>query len=144
MESENEYIEELLETVSKNVEVDIPEELVEEEIDRLMKRFEEHMKSQGISLDIYYQFTQSSEKDLRAQMEKEAYSNVLYRFMLEEIIKEEKIEVTDKEIDEELETLAKGYNVSKEEFEKGIGGRENIKLDVQMHKAIDVLKELNK
>ena len=144
MESENEYIEELLETVSKNVEVDIPEELVDEEIDRLMKRFEEHMKSQGISLDIYYQFTQSSEKDLRAQMEKEAYSNVLYRFMLDEIIREEKIEVTDKEIDEELETLAKGYNVSKEEFEKGIGGRNNIKLDVQMHKAIDLLKELNK
>ena len=144
MESENEYIEELLETVSKNVEVDIPEELVDEEIDRLMKRFEEHMKSQGISLDVYYQFTQSSEKDLRAQMEKEAYSNVLYRFMLDEIIREEKIEVTDKEIDEELETLAKGYNVSKEEFEKGIGGRNNIKLDVQMHKAIDLLKELNK
>ena len=143
-EAENEYIEELLETVSKNVEVDIPEELVEEEINRLMKRFEEHMKSQGISLDIYYQFTQSSEKDLRAQMEKEAYSNVLYRFMIEEIIKEENIEVTDKEIDEELETLAKGYNVSKEEFEKGIGGRENIKLDVQMHKAIELLKELNK
>ena len=144
MEAENEYIDELLETVSKNVEIDIPEELVEEEINRLMHRFEDHMKSQGISLDIYYQFTQSSEKDLRAQMEKEAYTNVLYRFMLEEIIKEENIEVTEEEMDEELETLAKGYNVSKEEFVKGIGGKENIKLDIQMHKAIELLKEYNK
>ena len=143
-EAENDYVDELLEEVSKNVEINIPEELVEEEIDRLMHRFEDQMKSQGISLDIYYQFSGTTEKDLRAQMEKEAYSNVLYRFMLEEIIKEENIEATDKEIDEKVEELAKGYNVSKEEFINGIGGTENVKLDIQMHKAIELLKELNK
>ena len=144
MDAENKYIDNLLETVSKNVEVDIPEEMVEEEVDRLMTRFEEQMKMQGISLDVYYQFTNSTEKDLRAQMEKEAYNNVLYRLMLEEVMKLEKIEVSLKEAEKEAEELAKKYQMEKEEFLKQFGGLELVQYDLEMRKVIDVLKELNK
>lgn len=89
-DSENKYIDHLLEEVAKNVEVDIPQEMVDEETTRLLGRFEQQMAMQGISLDIYYQFTKSSEEDLRKQMDKEAYQNVLYRLMLEEIMNLEK------------------------------------------------------
>ena len=107
MEAENKYVDALLEAVGKNVDVDIPEEMVEEEVDRLMKRFEEQLKMQGVSLDLYYQFTKSDEKALRSQMEKDAFKNVLYRLMLEEILKLEKLEVTDEEAEKEAEELAK-------------------------------------
>ena len=93
MEEENKYIDKLLEEVSKNVEVDIPEEMVDEETDRLLRRAEQQMAMQGISLDLYYQVTKTTEKDLRDQFEKEAYQNVLYRLMLEEIMNMEHIEV---------------------------------------------------
>src|SRR5699024_409827 len=83
MEEENKYIDKLLEEVSKNVEVDIPEEMVNEEVERLFRRTEQQMAMQGISLDLYYQVTKSTEKDLKDQLEKEAYQNVLYRLMLE-------------------------------------------------------------
>ena len=105
MDAENKYIDTILEEVSKNVEVDIPEEMVEDEIDRLMGRFEEQMRMQGISLDVYYQFTGSDEKALRSQMEKEAYKNVLYRLMLEEITILEKIEISKEEAEKEAEEL---------------------------------------
>ena len=118
--------------------------MVEEEIDRLMTRFEEQMKMQGISLDVYYQFTNSTEKDLRAQMEKEAYNNVLYRLMLEEVMKLEKIEVSMKEAEKEAEELAKKYQMEKEEFLKQFGGLELVQYDLEMRKVIDKLKELNK
>ena len=144
MDAENKYVETLLEGVSKNVEVDIPEEMVEEEIDRLMTRFEEQMKMQGISLDVYYQFTNSDEKALRDQMEKEAYNNVLYRLMLEEVVKNEKIEVTLEEAEKEAEEIAKKYQMEKEEFLNQFGGIELIKYDLEMRKVIDILKELNK
>jgi len=71
-DAENQYIDKILEEVSKNVEVDIPEEMVEEEVDRLLKRFAQQLQMQGISLDVYYQFTQTTEADLREQLEKEA------------------------------------------------------------------------
>ena len=96
-EAENKYVDALLEAVAKNVEADVPQTMVDEETDRLVGRFEEQMKMQGISLDLYYQFTQSNEEALRSQMEKEAYNNVLYRLMLEQIMTEEKIEVTKEE-----------------------------------------------
>ncbi len=144
MDVENKYIDAILEEVSKNVEVDIPEEMVNEEIDRLKKRFEEQMRMQGISLDLYYQFTKSTEEDLRNQLEKEAYSNVLYRLMLEEIMTLEKIEVTEEEAEKEAEELAKKYQVAKDEFLSQFGGIDMIKYDLEMRKTIDLLKELNK
>ena len=144
MDAENKYVDKILEEVSKNVEVDIPEEMVNEEVDRLMHRFEEQMKMQGISLDIYYQFTKSSEADLRNQLEKEAYSNVLYRLMLEEIMNLEKIEITMEEAEKEAEQLAEKYQMEKEEFLKQFGGVEMVKYDLEMRKTIETLKELNK
>ena len=144
IEVENKYVDDLLEAIGKNVEVDIPEEMVNEEIDRLMKRFEEQMRMQGISLDIYYQFTGSDEATLRSQMETEAFKNVLYRLMLEAIMKEEKIEVTDKEVDERVEELAEKYQMKKDEFLDQFGGKEFVKYDLEVNKTVELLKELNK
>ena len=144
MDAENKYIDAILEGVSKNVEVDIPEEMVEEEVSRLMGRFEEQMRMQGISLDLYYQFTQSTEKDLRNQLEKEAYSNVLYRLMLEEIMNLEKIEVSVTEAEKEAEELAKKYQMEKEEFLQQFGGIDMVQYDLEMRKTIELLKEANR
>ena len=144
MDAENNYIDRILEEVSKNVEVDIPEEMVEEEVNRLLGRFEEQMKMQGISLDLYYQFTKTTEADLKAQLEKEGYSNVLYRLMLEEIMNLEKIEVTAEEAEKEAEELAKKYEMEKAQFLAQFGGIDMIQYDLEMRKTIELLKEENK
>ena len=144
MEVENKYVDELLEAVAKNVEVDVPQDMVDEETDRLVGRFEEQMKMQGISLDLYYQFTQSNEEALRSQMEKEAYNNVLYRLMLEQIMTEEKIEVTKEEALNEAEELANKYQMDKAEFLKQFGGIDMVQYDLEVRKTIELLKELNK
>ena len=144
MKVENKYVDDLLEAVAKNVEVDVPQAMVDEETDRLIGRFEEQMKMQGISLDLYYQFTQSNEEALRSQMEKEAYNNVLYRLMLEQIMTEEKIEVTKEEAEKEAEELAKKYQMDKDEFLKQFGGIDMVQYDLEVRKTIELLKELNK
>ena len=144
MDNENKYVDALLEAVGKETEVDIPEEMVEEEVDRLLHRFEENIKMQGITLDLYYQFTHSTEKDLRSGLEKEAYNHVLYRLMLEEVMSLEKIEVTTIEAEKEAESLASKYNMEKEQFLSMFGGLDMIKYDLEMRKVIELLKELNK
>ena len=144
MEEENNYIDRLLEAVSKNVEVDIPEEMVNEEVERLFRRTEQQMAMQGISLDLYYQVTKSTEKDLKDQLEKEAYQNVLYRLMLEEIMNIEKIEVTESEAMEEAKRLAERYQMELDDFLNQFGGIEMVQYDQEMRKTIELLKELNK
>lgn len=144
MDAENAYVDRILEAVAKNVEVDIPQEMVDEEVERLMGRFAEQMKMQGISLDLYYQFTGSSEAELKSQMEKEAYNNVLYRLMLEEIMTIEKIEVTEEEADKEATALAEKYQMDKKDFLAQFGGIDMIQYDLEIRKVMELLKELNK
>ena len=144
MDAENKYVDTILDEVSKNAEVDIPEEMVEEEIDRLVKRFEEQMRMQGLTLDVYYQISNSDETKLRSYFEKEAYKNVLYRLVLEEITELEKVNVTLEEAEKEAEELAKKYQMEKEDFLREFGGVELVQYDLQMRKVIELLKELNK
>ena len=144
MDAENKYVDALLEGVSKNVDVDIPEEMVNEEVDRLMDRFQQQMKMQGLSLDMYYQFTGTDEKQLRSQLEKEAFNNVLYRLMIDEIKVMEKVVISEEEADKEALELAKKYNMEKDEFLKQFGGIEAVKYDLEVRKVIDLLKEYNK
>jgi len=143
-ETERKYEDDLLEAVAKNVEVDIPEEMVEEEIDRMVNRYDQQLKMQGASLEVFYEFSKMTEKDLRAQFEKEAYRNVLYRLMLEEIQKEEKIVVTDKDVDAEIEKMSKEYKMKKEDIIKAMGSEDLIKYDLEIKKTIEALKEYNK
>ena len=144
MDAENIYVENLLEAVAKNVEVDIPEEMVEEEIDRLIQKYNEQLRMQGISLEMYYEFTKTTEKDLRAQMEKEAYNHVLYRLMLEELLEIEKVKVDDKEVDKEVTEMAKKYQMKEEDFLKAFGGKDMVQYDLEIRKVIELLKEYNK
>ena len=74
------------------------------------------------------------------KMHDDAKARVTYRLILEEIVKVEKLEVSDKEAEKEAEELAKKYQMKKDEFVKTFGGLEMIKYDLSMRKAIDVLK----
>lgn len=139
--AENKYFDDLLEAAGKNVEVDIPHVMIHEEIDRMIKQYEENLKMQGLTLKQFYQFTNSDEKALKDQMHEEAEKRVLYRLMLEEIAKEEKIEVDDDQASKEAESLASKYNMKKDEFLNLFGGIEMIKYDLKMRQAMEVLKK---
>ncbi len=143
-DAENKYVDTLLDKIAENTEVDIPEEMVDDEIHRLIHRFEEQMKMQGISLDLYYQFTKSTHEDLHKQMEPEAYKNVLYRLILEEITKLENVEVTLEEGEEEAIKLATKYGMDKDKFLEQFGGIDMIMYDLEIRKVFDKLKEYNK
>ncbi|MBO6145289.1 MAG: trigger factor [Bacilli bacterium] len=139
-ENENKYIDALLEEVAKNTEVEIPEELVHEEAHHMVHQYEENLKMQGITLDMFYQFTNSNEEALIKQMEPEAEKRVKYRFMLEEIVNLEKIDVTDKEAKDHAKEIAKQYNMKEDDLIKEYGGLDMIKYDVKMQKALDIIK----
>ncbi len=139
-DAENKYIDELLETASKEVEVEIPDAMIRDEQDRIIKQYEENLRMQGLTLEQFYQFTNSDEAALREQMKDEAVKRITFRLMLEEIAKKEKIEISDEKANEEADKLASRYQMPKDEFLKAFGGIEMIKYDLQMRAAIDVLK----
>ena len=140
-DNENKYIDALLDVATNNMEVEVPEEMVYDETSRMLKRYEEQLGMQGIKLEDFYKFTKSNEEDLREKMKEEALKIVKQRLLLEAIVKEESLAVSDEEAEHEAEHLAGHYNMSKEDFLKEFGGLEAVKYDSLVRKALEILKE---
>ena len=115
--------------------------MIHEEAHRMVHQYEETLRMQGLTLEQFYEFTHSDEHALMEQMEPEAEKRVLYRLMLEEIAKAEKIAPTKKEVEEEAERLAKQYEMPKDEFLKAFGGIEMVEYDIKMKNAMETLKK---
>ena len=140
MEAENKYTDDLLKAAIENMTVEIPEVMVTEEIDRMLRQYEDNLKMQGLTLEQFYQFTNSDEAALKDQMKEEALNRVKARLLLEEVAKAEKLEISDEEADQEAEKLAERYGMKKDEFLAAFGGLDMVKYDAKMRKAIEVLK----
>ena len=141
--AENDFIDALLTKATDSMEVDIPDAMINDELDRMIKQYEENLKMQGITLEQFFQFTNSDEQALKDQMNPEAIKRIKERLLLEEVKKLEKIEVTEAEAIKEAEDLAKKYNMEKEEFLNLFGGLDMVKYDLEMRKALEVLKDNN-
>ena len=98
---------------------------------------------QGVSEELYYAYAGVKKEDILKDMEKEAETRVKYRYLLEAISREEKIEVSDKDAKEELKKMSEMYQMTEEELLKELGSLEIVKYDLAMRKAIELLKENN-
>lgn len=142
-DAENKFVDSLLERIAKETTIELPEELVHDEIHRMIDSYRERLKMQGLSLEQYMEFTKQTIEGLESQLEGEAKKNITYRYMLDEISKLENLEVSDKDAEEEAERLAELYQMTKDELIGAFGGIEMIKYDLKMRKTIDFLKENN-
>lgn len=141
--AENKLIDNLLEAVSKETEIDIPEELIHDEIHRILDMYNQRLQMQGLNLNQYLEFTKKSMEDIEKETEPEAKRNVTYRYMIEEISKLENIEIAEEELNKEIENMAIKYNMTKEELIKAFGGKDMISYDLKMRKTIEFLKNNN-
>ena len=139
--AENNYIDGLLEEAASHIEVEIPDVMIEDELKRMLGQYEENLKMQGLTLEQFYQFTNSDENALKDQMKPEAENRIKFRLMLEEIAKAEGIEIDEKRALEEASRLAEKYQMEKDAFLDNFGGLEMVKYDLQMRQAIEVLKQ---
>ena len=136
---EDEYIEKCLEEVNKTTKIDIPEEMTNEEVDRMIDDFRNQISMQGMDFDTYLQMIKSSVDDLKKNFKDEANKRISYRLIIEAVSKKESIEVTEKEIDDHLSDMSKRYNMTVEELIKNIGSRDYVKYDLQVKKALELI-----
>ncbi|EED2560338.1 trigger factor [Listeria monocytogenes] len=131
--------EEVIAKAVENAEVDIPHAMVHHEADHLMNHFAQDLQAQGLTPELYYQFTGQTEEAMHAQMEKDAEKRVKMNLVLEAIAEAENIEPTEEAIDEEISTLAEKYGMEKNAVRAALGDMSELKSDLKIRKAIDVL-----
>ena len=142
-DADDRFLEEVLKNASENMEVDLPEEIIDDEVHRMMHQFESQLKMQGLTLDQYMEFTKMSHEDFHKNMEPEAIKRIKYRYLIEAVAEKEKIEVTDEETEKDADEMAKNYGISKEELVNAFGGMDVLKYDSKMRKTLNFLKENN-
>ena len=137
-EEEHAYEEKCLDKAAENMKADICQELIDDEVEHMYNEFMQRMSMQGVSEEMYFQYTKSKKEDITSQMQGEATKRIKYRYLLKAVINAEKIKVSDKDVKARLKEMASTYNVDEETILKEVS-MESIKFDLMYQKALDIV-----
>ncbi|MDU2155436.1 trigger factor [Clostridium sp.] len=145
--AEREYEDSIIKAVVENAKIDVPEVMVEKEIDTMVRNLEQRLQYQGLNLEQYFQFTGTDEAKMREYMKENAEVKVKTDLVLEAVEKAENIDATEEELKEKAKEVAKMY--SAEEDDKMVdllmnGQKAALLADVKVSKTIKFLVENNK
>lgn len=142
-ELDNKFLDEILKKATDDMTASIEEEIYDEEVNRMYNEFVQRMKMQGISEDLYFEYTKTSKDDLRKKMKEEAVLRVRVRYLLEKIKEVENISVSSEDVNKEIKRIADMYQMKEDEIVKAFGSEDAIKFDLEMKKTLDFLVENN-
>mgnify|MGYP006065759701 FL=1 len=131
---------EVIKALCENVKVEIPSGMIETETENMIKDLENRLSYQGLKLEQYLNMMGKTKEEMRKEYEPQAVEGIKSRLAIEAVIKAEKIEATDKEIDKKIKEMAINYGKENdEEFLKNENVRNYIKQGIESEKAIDFL-----
>ena len=145
--AEREFEEAVITAVAGNAKVEIPEVMVEKEVDKMVQNLQQRLQYQGLSLEQYFQFTGTDEEKMREYMRTNAQTKVKVDLVLEAIEKAENIEATEEEIKAKAVEVAKMYSASEDEKMVDLlmqSQQAALRADVITNKTMKLLIENNK
>ncbi|MGA8943058.1 MAG: trigger factor [Thermoactinomyces sp.] len=141
-EKENFIRNELVEKAAQNAEVEIPEVMIEQETENMLRQFEQRLMYQGLNLETYAKFTGQDRDALKNQFKEDAKKRVLGNLTLEAIAKEENIDVSDEEVEAEIKQMAEEMGRDTEEVRRILESQnalDSVKEQLRAKKTIDLL-----
>ena len=136
-ENENHVVDKVVE----NATMDIPEPMIESQVNNMVNDYARRMQSQGLSLEQYMQFTGMTIDTLKEQMKPQAVKRIQTRLVLEAIVKAENITVSDEAVEKEIADMAESYKMEVAQIKEYMGenGIEQMKEDLAVQEAVDFL-----
>lgn len=136
-ENENRVVEKVVENAS----MEIPEKMLETQVQTMINDYARRMQSQGMSMDQYMQYTGMTLESLKEQTKPQAEKSIRTRLALEAVVKAEDIKVSEEAVEEELQKMADTYKMDIEKVKEVMGERElkQMKEDLAVQEAIDFL-----
>lgn len=130
----------LIDALIENTRVEIPQPMIDAEIESEVSDFDYRLRSQGGSLEMYYKYTGYNENTLRESFKPQAERRIRTRLALEAVIKAEGIAPTPEEIEEEYNKIAESYKMETEKVKSAIK-ESDISEDINLRKAVELIKE---
>ena len=131
----------VVEKVVENAAMDIPEPMIDSQVNNMVNDYARRMQSQGLSLDQYMKFTGMTIETLRDQMKPQALKRIQTRLVLEAVAKAENIVVSDEAVEKEIATMAESYKMEVSQIKEYLGenGIAQMKEDLAVQEAVDFL-----
>ncbi len=139
-EADHKFEDAILDALIEKLEADIPEAMFVAETENFVRDYDNRLRMQGLDLKTYFQYTGMNLDSLREQLRPQAEKQVKLRLALEKIAELEKIEVTDADIDEEIQRIADSYQMEAEKVREMVPV-DSIAQDMKVKKAMDFVKE---
>ncbi len=133
----------VLEKVYEANDVEIPDVMVEDQIDEMMQEFDQQLRYQGLDLQKYFEYLNKDPKEFRDEMRADAYKKVKTRLIVEAVADAEKLEATDEDVEAELKAMADQYKMEVEKLKELMKGENYayVAKDIKMRKAVDFMFE---
>lgn len=130
-----------VEQAVKNASMDIPEAMIDTQVQQMLQEMSQRMQAQGLSMEQYFQFTGMTPEKMREEMRPQAIQRIETRLVLEAIAKAENIEITDEKVEEEIAKMAEMYQMEVDKLKgyMGEGEVEQMKADMAVQEAVKVL-----
>ncbi|MCR5144876.1 MAG: trigger factor [Lachnospiraceae bacterium] len=134
---------EAMEKVIEAAEMDIPEAMIDNQVNTMLSDMSNQLMQSGLSMEQYMQFTGMTMDKFKEQVRPDAVKRIQGSLVLEAIVAAEKIEATDADVDAEIEKMAKAYGMEAEQLMKTVqaSDRENIKADLASQKALEFIMD---
>ena len=136
------YSDKVISTAVENAKLTVPTKLIDQEVNSMFEQFAGNLSRQGLSFELYEQFTGKGADELKAEMRSDAENKIKTSFVLGEIAEVEKVEVTEADIDAEVKELATMYNMTEEGVRTRISV-EDLRGELIIQKTVEFLKENN-
>ncbi len=134
---------EAIQKVINNSQMEIPDAMVNSQIDTMVDEFANRIGQQGLSVEQYMKFTSTTEEQLRDQMRPEAIWRIESSLVLEEVAKKEDIQVSEEDVNAEIDHMAEMYAMDAEKFKEMLSDSQkvNMKRDIAIQRAADLIYE---
>lgn len=132
----------VVDKAAANAELEIPEAMINSEVQNMVRDFDNRLRQQGMNMDMFLSFSGQTREDLEGQMKSDAEKRVRNNLVLEVIAKEENIEVSEEEVNQELATMAESFKRSPEEIRSILaanGSLSSLSEEISLRKTIDLL-----
>ena len=138
--AQNEFENAVVESLIEKLVAEIPEPMFEAETENFVRDYDNQLRSNGLDLNTYFKYTGITLESLRKEMRPRAEKQLKLRLALEKIAELEALTVADEQIEQEYTKLAEAYNIPLDNV-KGMIAAEDIKFDLLLNKALDLVKE---
>lgn len=141
MDAENKYVNDLLMAMADGTEIDIPQIMIDSEVQNEYDQFMQRLQQQGLNEELFLQLSQQTKEDVEEQLKDNVVYKIKNTLILEKIVEKENIDISEEEVEAEYKKMAEMYGMEVEKIKEMLPANSGLEFELKIQKAVEFVKE---